>query len=642
MQLSLYQWNGQAINDGTTLKSYIPPGQLMNLSSNAITVPRALDFPYLSTTLLQPHTFTIGVTIGAGQAIHTNRELIKGYFDIADTQRHNLVAQDTADSNRQWYLTGFPIRVIEQEPNSFIITFQVEMPIWRVVTPLTFSWDITASGQSSTFSNIGNVKVKPIITVTPTDVKTNATSYTFRRWVSIYNNLDVSYNAPLEIGGPLDTATLTTTKMQADGDDLRVIIDGVEVDRWLQDMDSATTEVWVNVNLSPRHEGTLKTTLPNDGNTVAVVFNQTSANLKMLKHLATAANQVFLIESEAFTYDRANVDFANYQITGCLRAQKDTSFAGHTGGSLTIRHIEHDIWIIYGNPAATAPDTDDTYKPIFALTSTNSSWVYTNFSDVTSNRPGAWKGEILASKSGKSYTYTATQDTTANPSTTMGMALLGATYQNVPQGEEGKIAWSLYQGAGVTTIVYQGYRYSNDIASFPATLGLQRKNILGVWNLAGPTITAPSTTLSWQSFSTSTTSGGTAYQYVRFIMDGSLYVSTDITAKAEFDTITISLETPPTVSIGTETATYWFDAKIENVTSGEWIKMTTIATDEEDLIIDYDAKKAYRADGSPIVLQFSTVREGWLDILSGTNNIQFTDTDTQAVTLAISHEDRTM
>ena len=138
MQLSLYQWNSQNINDGTILKSYIPPGQLMNLTSNAITVPRALDFPYLSTTLLQPHTFTIGVIIGAGQTIHSNREIIKGYFNIQDTQRHNLVAKDTADSDRQWYLTGFPIRIVEQEPNSFIVTFQVEMPIWRVVTPLTF------------------------------------------------------------------------------------------------------------------------------------------------------------------------------------------------------------------------------------------------------------------------------------------------------------------------------------------------------------------------------------------------------------------------------------------------------------------------------------------------------------------------
>ena len=614
----------------------------MNLTSNAITVPRALDFPYLSTTLLQPHTFTIGVIIGAGQTIHSNREIIKGYFNIQDTQRHNLVAKDTADSDRQWYLTGFPIRIVEQEPNSFIVTFQVEMPIWRVVTPLTFSWDITASGDSSTFTNIGNVKVKPVITVTPTEVKANATSYTYRRWISVYNNLDVTYNAPIEIGGPLDTDALTTAKMQADGDDLRVLVDGVEVDRWLQDMDSATTEVWINLNLSPRHEGTLKTTLPNNTTDVTVVFNQTSANLKMLKHLATAANQVILIESEAITYDRDNVDFANYQITGCKRAQKDTSEAEHTGGSLTIRHIEHDIWIIYGNPAATAPDVDDTYKPIFALTSTNSSWIYTNFSDITSNRPGAWKGEVLASKSGDSYIYTATEDTTANPSTTMGMALLGATYQNVPQGEEGQIAWSLYQGAGITTIVYQGKRYSNDIASFPATVGLQRQNILGVWNLAGPTVTAPSTTLSWQSFSTSTTSGGTAYKYIRFIMDGSLYVSSGIQAKAEFDTVTVSLETPPTRTVGAETATYWFDAKITNVTTGEWFKFKTIATDEEDLTIDCDAKKAYRADGSPIILTFSSVREGWLDISPGTNNIQFTDLDTSAVTLELSHEDRNM
>ena len=642
MQLSLYQWNSQNINDGTTLRAYIPPGQLMNLSANAITVPRAIDFPFLSTTNLQPHTFTFGINIVNGQSIHTNREIIKKYFNVQDKQRHNLVAKDTADSDRQWYLTGFPIRVTEQEPNHFIITLTVEMPVWRVVTPITFSWDITASGQSSSISNIGNVNVKPVITVTPTDVKTNATSYTFRRFVTVYNNLATTYNAPLEVGGPLDTATLTTTKMQADRDDLRVIIDGVEVDRWLQDMDTSTTEVWVNVNLSPKHEGTLKTSLANSGDAVTVAFNETSANLKMLQHLATAANQCFLIESELFTYDRANVDLANYQITACARAQKDSSFAAHTGGSLTIRHIEHDIWIIYGNPAETAPDTDDTYKPIFALTSTNSSWVYTNFSDTTSARPGAWKSEVMESKSGASYVYTATEDTTADPSTTMGMALLGSTYQGVPQGEDGLIAWSLYQGAGFTSIVYEGSRFATDITSFPSVVGLQRLDVLGVWNLAGGTITAPSTTQSWQTFATSTTSGGTNYKYIRFVMDGSLKVSTGISAKSEFDTVTVGLATPPTVSIGAETATYWFTAKITNITSGEWLYFETIATDSTATTIDCDTKKAYRPDGAPVIVTFSDVRESWLDLSAGTNNISFTDLDTAAVTLAISHTDRTM
>ena len=642
MQLSLYQWNGKSINDGTTFRAYIPPGQLMNLSANAITVPRAIDFPYLSTTNLPNHTFTIGINIVGGQTIHTNREILKGYFNVTDKQRHNLVAKDTADSDRQWYLTGFPIRIVEQEPNHFIVTFSIEMPIWRVVTALTFSWSITASGQSSSTTNIGNVNVKPVITVTPTDPKANATSYTYRRFVTVYNNLDVSYNAPLEVGGPLDTDALTTAKMQADGDDLRVIVDGVEVDRWLQDMDTATTEVWINLNLGPRHQGTLKTTLPNNGTAVTVAFNETSANLKMLQHLATAANQCFLIESELFTYDRDNVDLANYQITSCSRAQKDSSYAEHTGGSLVIRHIEHDIWLIYGNPAATAPDVDDTYKPIFALTSTNSSWVYTNFYDSDSARPGAWKGEVLASKSGKSYVYTATQDTYANPSTTMGMALLGATYQEVPQGEDGLIAWSLYQGAGLTSIVYSGSRYATDITSFPATVGLQRLNILGVWNLAGGTVTAPSTTQSWQTFAASTTSGGTVYNYIRFVMDGSLKVSTDINAKAQFDTITIGLGSPPTVSVGSETATYWFNAKITNVTTGEWLKFKTIATDELPITIDCNAKNAYRSDGAPVIVTFSDVREAWLDMVSGSNNFQFDDTDTTAVTLAISHTDRTM
>jgi hypothetical protein len=186
------------------------------------------------------------------------------------------------------------------------------------------------------------------------------------------------------------------------------------------------------------------------------------------------------------------------------------------------------------------------------------------------------------------------------------------------------------------------WRYASDIASFPATVGLQRLGVIGVWTLAGSTVTAPSTINSWQSLATSTTSGGTSYQYIRFVMDGSLTLTSGINAKAEFDTVTIDLETPPTVSLGAETATNYFNFKLTNLTSSEWIQCKTICPNTTALTVNCSTKSAYLADGSPVVVLFSSVREAWLDLSSGTNNLQFDDTGTVAVTLAISHEDRTM
>ena len=111
MDLRLYTWNGIEINNGTTYNGSFPPGQKFNLSANAVTVPRAGEVPYLSTVVQTPSVLVIEIYLTGGANINTNRELLKKYFNPLDTTRRNLVARDAADSNRQWYVTGFPIRL---------------------------------------------------------------------------------------------------------------------------------------------------------------------------------------------------------------------------------------------------------------------------------------------------------------------------------------------------------------------------------------------------------------------------------------------------------------------------------------------------------------------------------------------------
>jgi hypothetical protein len=124
MNLNLYTWNNTAINDGTVLRSSFPRGTKTNLTANPVTVNRAGDFPFLSGTVLAPHTLVIDVDILPGQDLNAKRELIKQYFDITDQTRHNLVARDAADSNREWYVTGYPVRITEQNsPVVFSVVF---------------------------------------------------------------------------------------------------------------------------------------------------------------------------------------------------------------------------------------------------------------------------------------------------------------------------------------------------------------------------------------------------------------------------------------------------------------------------------------------------------------------------------------
>jgi len=92
-----------------------------------------------------------------------------------------------------------------------------------------------------------------------------------------------------------------------------------------------------------------------------------------------------LIDSEAITFDPDNIDLINYQITSLQRSKKYTTAVSHSASS-TVRYIEHDLWIMYGDSDLGSPDVDDDYKPIFALSSTNKIWSYTNYFDDESNR----------------------------------------------------------------------------------------------------------------------------------------------------------------------------------------------------------------------------------------------------------------
>lgn len=641
MKLSLYTWNSQAINDGTYLKAWIPPGQLMNLTANGITVPRAYDFPALSGTVLTAHAFVINLTIVPGNAINTYRETIKTYFDITDQQRHNLIAKDTNDSDRQWYLTGFPVRVVEIEPNSFAITFQTEMPVWRLVTAVTDSWAITATGQTKAVTNIGNMKSKPMYTFIPTTA--NSSGLQYRRWVSVYNNLDVAYNGAFDItGGGLDTAALTTAKMQADGDDLRVWLDGVEVDRWLSAMDSANTLVWCNLSFAPKQEGTTSVNIAGSGAVSTISFSDSRANRSFLQAMATKINKIVLIDNEAFSY--TGVNLVTMQLTGCTRARKGTSDAAHNAPK-TARWIEHDLWICYGDAALTAPETDDDFKPVFDLASTNTSHVYgSNFYDNTApNRPGSWRPEVNASKTQLSYCFTANQNTFANPSTKLGCALMSSPEDTNNIGEVGQLDWVIYNAAGYTNVLYSGKKYAADLDSWPAIMGLQYLQPDAAW-FTSQTEAIPGVAQAWTAFGAHNKALGATYSTIRFGIDGALMIGAGAAAMVQFDTVTLTLASAnvPTFAVGSELAMNMFNFTLTNSTTGEYLKVKTPCAVSDTLTVDAENKAAYLADGSRINVILSTTREAWLDLKVGANTLQFDDVGTVAITAAVIHRDRTM
>lgn len=643
MNLNLFTWNGQNINDGSPFLSVFPRGSKVNIHGNVITSPRAGNYPWVNGIVADQQSLLIGVRLAPGQDINTNREKVKQYFNFEDYTRHNLIAKDAADSDKQWYLTGFVRDVRNQSPNdetSFFVLFVVEYPYWRLVTATDTTWSVTASGQTQAFTNAGNIKVPPKITLTPTMAKTGGLQY--RRFVSIYNNMDISYNAPLDItGGGLDTATLTTAKMQADGDDFLLWEDGLFVDRWLDAMDTAATKCWKNHNLPPRNEGTTLGNIAASGAISSITFAKTQANKEFLQELKQAVNKVFLVDNEAFTYTSANVNLVTYSITSPSRAQRGTAEAAHVAPK-TARHIHHDLWILYGDSTLTAPDVDDRNKPIFSLASTNGAWAFTNFYSTTSARPGAWKGEVLSSRTGLSYTYTAPDNTFVSPSTSLGLALIGSSDFQV-QNETGTLAWIFSHPATITSIgPYSGDKYMS--GSWPAIMGLQYIQTNTAWFTAD-NIAEPTVTYTWESFGPTTTALPTPYpSAVRFVIDGLLSSVISEMALIQFDTVTATFASAnlPTIAVGAEAAAYYFDLTLTNNATGEYIILKLPCGLNETVTIDAETKEAYLSDGSRVNVTLSTDRAEWLDLSPGANPLQWDDTGTQAVTVHVIHRDRTL
>ena len=640
MKLSILSWNSTSINTGSPFKASIVSGQLANIRQNVVLVNREGDYPALSSVVKAGSTITIQVIIAGGQDINTNREILKGYF-FGDNQRHDLIATDEADSSRQYYRRGFPVTFIEENraPNSFYITIQTEYPYWTQVTATADSWDVTGSGDSDVIANAGNLPVRPVFTITPTTTKT--AGYKYRRYVSVYNAMDKTCTAPMDItDGGLDVqALINAGKMQADGDDFRLWMNGAFADRWLYEMDSDSdpAKCWANIQLGARLEGTTGATFDSDD--TSMVFSETRANLSFLQSLKGTTNTALLIDSEVVIFDADNINTLTYTISSLTRGANNTTAASHISGSI-VRYIQNDLWILYGDSDATAPDVDDDFKPIFDLSSTNAAWTYTNYYDATANRPGAWKGEVRSSRTKLSYVYTADLNTFANPATRLGLAERASQDFTVPH-ESATLDWLFSHPAGITDVTYSGDKYST--GSWPGIVGLQKLQPNTVW-FTVYNEPEPSVTLSWEAFGPRSQSLSGTYDSIRFAIDGVLSSAINEMAAVQFDTVTVSFDSDnlPVIAVGAEGLINFFDFTLTNQTTGEYIKVKTPCPVNTALTIDCELKQAYLADGRVVPVVLSSERSDWLNLRPGNNTLQFDDTGTVAVTIVVSHRDRVL
>jgi hypothetical protein len=509
---------------------------------------------------------------------------------------------------------------------SWVAVLQSGPADWVAVTPETSTWSITTASESHDFNVGGVMRTALSATITPTGGASGGWSYQNLYQLVAPKAIAFGYR-PWCI--QLDTAALVTaSKMQADGDDLRVYVDGVEVRRWLADMNTDHTKVWINLTLLAGQRLKLKTGIAASGDIGEMVFEQTSDNAAALNKLPAAG--LLVHGTEWIQY--SGIDKTRYKLGVVKRGALGTTLQAHTTGS-EFSWIQAPIWVVYGNSAATSPATDDAAyddeKPVFDLSaSSNTSWVYTAstlFYDADKpTRPGSWK-PTYSRKGAESYPYWYSQDAESG-TPAAGMRMGSYDKNGVWQPETATLSWALSCPGGISTVSITASKRRNSSA-WVTLAGLQRSADGQTWSTVWNEST-PVSVSTWTAITQSSKTITGNQKNIRVVLSGSLLAGSTRQAYLEMLTATVTMYSTnlPAGSLLGEKGNFPMMIRLLNSTTGDEILIRqpmllnkTLTLDGEARTVMYDGVNAHGA----ITLDDES-RDTWIELAPGNNTLEIT------------------
>jgi hypothetical protein len=474
--------------------------------------------------------------------------------------------------------------------------------------------------------------------------------YRYRRHSVIYNTLNDALNSyPIDItGGGWDTATLVSGGfVQSDGDDIRVLDGGVEIERWLGGMNTAATRVWVVLNFESKGEGLLATALSASGNT-SITFKDTSTSRKLLDRLPDKG--LVKIDSEVIAYSAKSVISRQLTISNSGRGYKNTTAASHSVGA-TIRWIQHDLVIQYGNASVTAPTQTDLQQPCFSLAnSTNTNWRWDSadsvFCDLAGLRSGGWSPTTVRGE--YSYWYSGNEGTVeVDPATSMGAYITSYQSGAVYKAEQAQIWWTLVNPCTFGTISSLGekYRYAST-NPWPRFKLLSSATGVAGWNTEW-TEAAPGTAGVWTSWTHANEALPNNISYLRFEFVGAMNSAGSACASVEVDLgasgsmgVTMPSATVPQVTFNAQENAIYTNFTVTNAATGDALTYGFPLVANDVLTLDTENRTVTYKDAVLGPPDFNSVRQEWLRMKSGANAISYADANGGTATVVVSWPDR--
>jgi len=588
---------------------------------------RSGAWPVVTALQRKKHTVQLLIKILDYGNLNTLRTQLFRWFDPEDETPHALIVENHDGIQQYVYALCEELRLYgdPRHLEAFVVTLTVDGdPRWRADCEAPDTWNIAATGDTHTIINTGEDDAYPIFEITPNVVK--GSGYQYRRWIPIKWNVNTAHsNYSLEItstqGLGFDHAALVGAgKALASGDDLRVEVDGLQVDRWLDGPDTANCKVWANLSFQASVVATL----------IGIAGTTMGASTDIS---GFPSSGILYIDTEAFTYTSKNN--TTREFFGVTAGVKGTAPAAHALGA-TIYWIQHDVWLLYGNATATAPTTDDTMMPAFDLNaSTNWEWIYSTFG------PGSqeWK---FAEVNPKTLFFSGDHMGWDIPWTVLGIETDPTFYPAIGEGR-----LYLYNPCGILEVDFSDGEKFREHASATWQAEIQSSVDGATWVTAFD-IAAPVVAGVWEAWNDSEILGAGSTYAGLYLKGGLLefpflYIRRNY-LQAEDCTVTLDDTYTPTIDLGDEQDTYSMECRITNNETDEAIDLAFTIDMDEALEVDTDEKTVtYLVDGSN-QLQALTfvggVRRQWLRLIPGANELQFDDPDTAGVTIVTTFHRR--
>jgi len=640
MKLNVVSYGGTVINDGVIYASKIiemPP--LAEVSG--IDVMRNEAAPEWGGKVIKGGNFDLQIDFKGTAAAQI--ESLMTVFNIERQELQSFVIEDTNNANKQWQINAAVMRFSKWDNNIALFKMYAPDPIWKSVTQ--YGGTISAAGTtdaSGTVTVTGNMDAYPTITITTTSYP--AGGYGYRRYVLFYNNSTKELvNYPVNLSGTLgtwDTATLVSGgKMQADGADIRLLVNGNEYPFWLNGMNSSTTTIWTTFNSQPAIKFLTAVSISNTGTPAFIDVKNTTTDKKAAALFPTAG--IILIGDEEFTYEGYDAVKRKFTVTG--RSVRNTAAASHGAGS-TARLIENDICIMYGNATAEAQEVDATQQPIIDLTqSSNATHVYQEFADLEGKRAGSWAGIITKSSGGLSYLYTGNQGTVGtDPASAMGIWGAAWQYGTTWKAEALVADWRLYVPCRGTSVTSTGYKYL-----YTTTSGFPKPQLRSSANNSSFAVewteAKPSTSDSWVAWTHNNEAIAAGKYYLQYYFAGSVSGIQDATAAFEVSTVSISFDQSltPYVDVRAEEQNYWMDLTLNNTTTGDGITIEYPVAVGIPMVIDTDARTVtYNGVNALGAVQRDSIRAEIFKLQTGPNAITYETAAGGTIEIVFSWYDR--